>query len=140
MSASRRALTDDERLQLAAWAARGLRLDDAAARLGISRRTLGRIFEVDPRAAQAWALGRAELHEELIGTLIAKAKRGDTVALLFSLKTLYGYREGEPLDGGEQRSLVTINLAAAATPEQYAKLIEIRPEAVAALPEGPADE
>src|SRR5262245_42708733 len=97
-------LSETEYERLAAWAARGLRLDDAAARLGTSRRTLGRIFEADERAASAWAVGRAELHEELVSALLAKAKKGDTVSLLFSLKCLFGWREGEPLDGGEQRS------------------------------------
>jgi predicted DNA-binding protein (UPF0251 family) len=132
-------LTEDDYVRLSAWGARGLRLEDAAARLGTSRRTLGRALTEDHRAAEAWALGRAELHEELVSKLIEKAKGGDTVSLLFSLKTLFGYREGEPLDGGEQRSLVTINVPAALPPDAYAKLIEVKPRELDAAAEGSND-
>ena len=120
-------LGEADYVKLGAWAAAGARLDDAAARLGTSRRSLHRLFQNDERAAQAWAFGRAELHEVLVSKLIEKAKNGDTVSILFALKTLFGYREGEPIDGGEQRSLVTINLPGALAPEQWANLIEVQP-------------
>jgi hypothetical protein len=127
-----RALAEDAYVKLGAWAAAGARLEDAAARLGTSRRSLHRFFQSDERAAQAWAIGRAELHEALVSKLIERAKAGEVVPLLFALKSMFGYREGEPLDGGEQRSLVTINLPGALAPEQYAKLVEVTPRALPA--------
>lgn len=127
-----RDLDESDYVKLGAWAAAGARLDDAAARLGTSRRSLHRLFQSDERAAEAWAIGRAELHEQLVSKLIEKAKAGEVVPLLFALKTLFGYREGELIDGGEQRSLVTINLPAAVSAEQYAKLIEVKPLPLAA--------
>jgi hypothetical protein len=130
---TRPAFSEHDYAQLAASAAAGARLQDVALRVGLgSRRALSRRFEQDERAAEAWALGRAELHEKLVSTLISKALNGEVVPLLFLLKTQYGYREGEPLDGGDQRSLVTINLPAAVAPEAWAKLIEVKPLPVAA--------
>jgi hypothetical protein len=136
---TKRTLDEHDHIQLAAWAAAGHRLVDAAARLKMSPNTLRRIFSEDESAANAWQLGRSELHAELVSKLITKAKAGDTVSLLFALKCLFQYREGEALDGSDQRTLVTINLPAATSPEQYAKLIDVQPRPLAAVSEGSAD-
>jgi hypothetical protein len=135
---ARRELTEDERLSLAAWGARGLRLVDVAGKLSVSSNTLRAILQRDERAAMAWARGRAELAEELVGLLLAQARKGNIAAVIFATKAFLGFSETQSLDGGEQRSLVTINLPAAASPEAWAKLIDVQPRSVAAVAEGAA--
>ena len=122
----RKALTEEqlpELAVLATWA----RKRDAAARLGMSVDTLRRILRDDEAAARAWDLGRAGLHEKLVNKLVERALAGEVVPLLFCLKSMFGYREGEPLDGDERAPLVTINLPQPLSPEQYrARLSEMR--------------
>ena len=117
-----RVLTDADRIGLAAMAAAGARRQDAAARLGMAVDTLRRIFRDDESAARAWDVGRSELHQKLVSKLIEKAKEGDTVPLLFCLKSIFGYREGEELDA-ESRPAVVINLPGAVSPAEYEKLV-----------------
>lgn len=119
--------------------AAGHRLQDAAARLGVSRRTLGRILQADEATERAWALGRSELHEKIISTLISKALGGDTIACLFLLKAGFAYREGEPPEPEQRAALVQINLPGALQPEQYARMIEVKPRGIEAEAERDAD-
>jgi transcriptional regulator with XRE-family HTH domain len=136
----RRELTDPEYLDLAAWGARGLRLEDAAARLGVSRRTLGRILQDDERAAMSWARGRSELAEELTSLLLAQARKGNVVAILYATKCYLGFVEGQAVDGEQRGPLVQITLPAALSPEQWTKTIDVKPRAVAAEAQRAGDE
>jgi hypothetical protein len=115
-------ITDAEREKLAAMAAAGARKLDAAARLGMAVDTLRRIIRDEDAVARAWAVGRSELHEQLVSKLIEKAKDGEVVPLLFCLKSIFGYREGEELDA-ESRPAVVINLPGALDPTAYEKLV-----------------
>lgn len=121
--------------KLAAWAAQGVRKQDAAARLGVTDRTLRRIFERDERAASAWATGHAELHERLVAKLVEKALNGEVAPLIFSLKSIFGYRDQGPHEGEQQAPAVVINLPAAVSRENFEKLVEVRATSQAKLPE-----
>lgn len=88
-----------------------------------SPHTWSRIKKEDERAVAALEAGRAAEHQALYGKLYEKAMNGETVALLFLLKTRHGYVEGEkPAEPG--RVQVTFNLPAPLKPEQYGRTIE----------------
>ena len=115
---------------IAAMSARGFRKEDVARRLGIAVRTLDRILAEDERAEEAFAAGRSELHEELVGKLVAKAREGDKACLIFALKAIFQYRENSPIEV-EHRHAIQIQLPAAMTPEAYLEL-EVRKPALPA--------
>jgi hypothetical protein len=128
-------LDDTERLSLAAMAAAGARKIDAAARLSMSPDTLRRILRDDEAAAMAWAVGRSELHQKLISKLIERALAGEVVPMLFCLKAMFSYREGEPLDGEERGPLVQIVLPGALSEEEYLRTVTVGVRAPAELAE-----
>lgn len=116
----RRALAEPDYVTVAAMAARGARQVDIARRLGMAPDTWRRIREDDERAKAAFEAGRSELHEELVSKLIAKAKAGNVACLIFSLKSLYGYRDNAPVPSEITHS-VRIELPAALAPDRYEK-------------------
>lgn len=111
--------TEKTYVQVAAMAARGLRLEDIARRLGIGITTFKRLRERDARIAEAYETGASELHEELVGILIRKAKQGKTPELLFALKTRYSYRESGPVIDHHHTHAVRIELPAPLPREAY---------------------
>src|SRR5262245_5098668 len=111
-------LREDQLLMIAAMYGAGARHKDVARRLGIHDTRWKLTIETDPRAADAMEAGRSELHEELMGLLLSKAKAGNVPCLLFSLKVLFGYRENNPLPV-EIDARVKIELPGALTPEVY---------------------
>jgi hypothetical protein len=86
--------------------------------------TLRSILRDDEAAAMAWDLGRAGLHEKLVNRLVERALAGEVVPLLFCLKSMFGYREGEPLDGEERAPLISIVLPGPASREDYLRELE----------------
>jgi hypothetical protein len=104
-------------------AARGASKAGIASALRVSRDVLARWFEERPELAQAYEHGRARVETRLVSKLLEKALAGDTVSLLFALKCMYGWREG---DGGEQanRVSITFTLPGALTRDQWAQVIE----------------
>ncbi len=87
-----------------------------------------RCRDAQQEVADALAAGKQQMHDALCGKLYAKAMDGDTVALLFLLKTRYGYREGD--QQGDTRAHVTIVLPDAMSPEQYMRTINVAPERI----------
>ena len=69
---------------------------DIAAALGTSWGTFNRIRSESDEVAQAMQRGSAKAHHQLVSRLYQKAMDGDTIALLFLLKTRFGYREASP--------------------------------------------
>lgn len=107
-------------------AASGHALADIARHLGISKSSLSEMRKRDEQVAAALERGRARLETELTGLLLAKARKGDTVSLLFALKCLCGWRETGPADTGPKVN-VQINLPAAMSEADYTKLIDALP-------------
>ena len=120
----RRELAEGDYVTVAAMSARGFRQKDVAQRLGMAQDTWRRIRDRDPRALEAFEVGRSELHEELIAKLLKMARAGNVPCLLFSLKILFGYRENNQVEV-EHTHNVRIELPAALHPDRYepAKLV-----------------
>jgi hypothetical protein len=125
---ARRDLTDEDLTAIALVAAAGGRHADVAARLGVHKTTWNEIRKRDERAERAFERGRSELHQVLVGKLLERAKAGEVVPLLFSLKSIFSYTEGEPRDAEDARPLVTITLPAPMSPEQYARVVTLPPQ------------
>jgi hypothetical protein len=98
-------------------AAKGVRELDIARAVGVSHQVWARQRVLQPEVADALDAGKQQMHDRLVGKLYAQAMDGNIVALLFLLKTRFGYREGEAQDARPQ---VIINLPTAAPLEQYA--------------------
>jgi len=125
-------LSDEQLLEIAAWAARGLRDEDIASRLGFTDRTLRNIKKRDPRLHMAIDKGWGALHEELVGSLTKRAldpknPTGATAAI-FLLKTRFGYRDqGEPPPPPDQaRIRLEMILPRSLSRAAYAKQLEGR--------------
>ena len=91
--------------------------------LNIDKRTLYRWRDQFPEVREAMEAGLAKEHKALRSVLLEKALAGDTVCLLFSLKTRHHYRETAPVEN-ESRVNISINLPGALSAEQYGKVIE----------------
>ena len=62
---------------------------------GIGRRTFYSLMERDEDIAARYKKGRARAIGAIAQTLITKARAGDTIAMLFYLKTQGGWREAD---------------------------------------------
>lgn len=91
--------------------------------LGISRDTFQRWRRDHKEVAEALEAGLAAEHKALRSVLLEKALAGDTVCILFALKTRHGYRESAPIVE-ESRVNIQISLPGALSTEQYGKVIE----------------
>lgn len=80
-------------------AQRGSTLGAIANGLGIDPRTFQELRKRDDRCQQAFNIGRANIVTRLSHVLVNKALEGNTVELLFALKTIGGFREGTPSEG-----------------------------------------
>ena len=113
--------------KVSAEAAAGSRQIDVAAICEMSADTFRRCLREDEALRCAWDYGRSLLHRELVSKLIEKAKQGETVPLLFALKVLFGYVEGQPLDGEARAPLVSIVLPAPLSADEYrARLVNAK--------------
>jgi hypothetical protein len=99
-------------------AAKGVHRRSISKALGVSHDTFLRWQDDHPEIYEALHAGLAEEHDALVRFLFDQAKKGNTTAAIFLLKTRHGYRENEPLD---QRPNVTINfeLPGATDPKTY---------------------
>jgi hypothetical protein len=120
----------DDQTEAAARALRSRVPETRIAReLGVNYRTWMRLRDDDDRLASALAEARKAEEEELAGLLIEKARRGETVALIFALKGRHGYRDqGAPPGDGGSRTNIVINLPASMSPDAYSRLIDVTPE------------
>ena len=103
----------------------GLQKHSIAARLGIGcHKVLDACMAAQPEAALAFARGRAGLEGELVGSLAEQARGGYAPAAMFLLKTVFGYREQGPTDGGaDPRVAIQINLPSPKSVEDYMRVI-----------------
>lgn len=79
-------------------AANGCKLDTIAAALGCSRDTLAACRSRDAAVQEALDAGRAVMHDELVGLLMAQARAGAFIPAIFLLKSVFGYREGAQVE------------------------------------------
>ena len=77
-------------------AARGVREKDIARAVDVSEPTWLSLKRDFPEVQAAVDAGRQVMHDALVGKLYEKAMAGDTIALLFAMKVMFGYRENEP--------------------------------------------
>jgi hypothetical protein len=92
-----------------------------ACELGIGSTTLKAAMKRDEKIRVAWEHGRAELEQEFVSLLIASARKGNFVPILFGLKALFGMVEGAaPVSTAPN---VTIVLPDAYSPEAYMRTI-----------------
>lgn len=94
-----------------------------AAALGISRETLNQCRKRQPEVDEAFAQGRAGLEFELASSLVEAARKGNIVAAMFALKSMFGYRDNGQTDTAPKVA-VQINLPAAMEAKAYAAMIE----------------
>lgn len=113
-------------------AAQGATLVSIAKALGVSKRTFDALRERDRRLAEAVDLGRAALQDELVSLLVKKARDGDNVALLFALKSMFGFRDRGDAPGAiapaRPAVQVNVNLPRPMDPAEFAKVIDVKEE------------
>lgn len=117
---------------------KGARMEDIARALKVSRPTLRKMIANDELLAEAIDGGRGRMHGDLVGKLYQKAMSGNVQALIFALKSMYGYSEQGPDDAG--RTAVTINLPGSLSMEEYNRLVEVKGRVVGESGEGSGDE
>jgi len=98
-----------------------------AATLGISEPTLADAATRDPELSAAMERGDGALETELVGHLLAHARDGNVTAAIFLLKAKRHFRDSTPVEPKTDRPNITINLPGAASPEDYARMIDVTP-------------
>src|SRR4028119_659823 len=93
MARPRSRLHPDDYTKIEDLAARGRSHIQIARAIGIDAKTFRERLKDDPAAAEAFNAGKSEEEGVLVGHLRKKADQGDTVALLFLLKSRHGHRE-----------------------------------------------
>jgi hypothetical protein len=110
-------------------AASGAQVGTIAKGLGVGYGTFMSMKNRIPEVAEAFAEGRAEIVTELTSLLMKNARDGNVTSILFALKTLGGWVEGQQIDG-KRKEVPTVNIALppAMTSEQFKKMmIDITP-------------
>ena len=102
-------------------AAEGHTILGIAKNLKTSADVLRRWREEHPEIQNAIDRGRDGLHFELQNLLLQKARNGDTVAILFYLKSRFGWREGDQSDTGNKVQ-INFQLPGPMTIEQFEKV------------------
>ncbi len=98
-----------------------------AATLGISETALADAAARDPELAAAIERGDGALETELVGHLLQHAREGNVTAAIFLLKAKRHFRDSTPVEPKTDRPNITINLPGAASPEDYARMIDVTP-------------
>jgi hypothetical protein len=92
-----------------------------ACELQLSATTFKAAMKRDEKIRIAWEHGREELQQEFVSLLIASARKGNYVPILFGLKALFGFVEGQqPVT--DNRVAVQIVLPDAMTPEAFERM------------------
>ena len=92
-----------------------------AHKLGMDKHSFYRLLARDPRMNTAYEAGDAVLEEELVGTLVARARKGEAAPLIFALKSMFGYTD-RPVQVVDHRHRVTIEMPAALSPGAFKEL------------------
>jgi hypothetical protein len=123
-------LTDAGRAVVRLMAALGNDVNTIAHRLGIGRATYQDILKRDDEAAEAQAVGKAALSDELAHLLLKGARAGNVVAAIYLSKARCGWRENDVPDA---KPNIVINLPGAMSEQQYLeslKVIEAKPKEI----------
>ncbi|MDH3667017.1 MAG: hypothetical protein OEN23_08825 [Paracoccaceae bacterium] len=99
-----------------------------AATLGISETALANAATRDPDLSASIERGDGALETELVGHLLAHAREGNVTAAIFLLKAKRHFRDSTPVEPKTDRPNITINLPGAASPEDYARMIDVTPD------------
>jgi predicted DNA-binding protein (UPF0251 family) len=94
--------------------------------LGVGDKTLQRLRARDERVATAWASGRGALEDELVGHLLAYARKGNIAATIFALKSMAGYSDN-PRPKDDRPPAITINLPGSMTEADYRRMLNVTP-------------
>lgn len=132
-------ITDEGLKVIYAEAQKGSTLGSIAQLLGINATTFGEMRKRDTRTQEAFTAGRAAIVTRLSHVLVNKALEGNTVELLFALKTIGGFREGVPVEGAPQVN-VNISIPAPLPANQVERIIgriEVQPDATDVEPIAP---
>lgn len=103
-------------------------LGSIAEALGVNKTCLADIRKRQPDVQEAIDRGRSRVVGELTNVLLTKARQGDTVALLFALKTIGGFREGVPVEGATPAVQVNITIPEPLPAHEVMKIIAPPPE------------
>lgn len=96
--------------------------------LGINASTFRELRKRDPRCQEAIDIGRAALGDWVSDTLIKKAKKGETAALIFLAKGRLHWRETGPVDPNQTATpTVNININAPMSDDDFRKLVDVTP-------------
>jgi len=109
-------LTPDEVTQVEALAA-VLNAEQIADYFGIGRTTFYEIMKRQPDVAERYKSGKARAIASIGGSLLAKARNGDTASMIFYLKTQAGWRETTAIDHSSSDGSMTPKNAGAAVLE-----------------------
>ena len=90
-------LTEDQIREVETLAGMGT-TEEIAQYFGISRATFYNMMDRNPEIFRRYKKGRAKLGFSIKGSLIQKARAGDTTAQIFYLKTQCGWRETQHLE------------------------------------------
>jgi hypothetical protein len=85
-------LNDEQRGELKTLGA-VLNQQQLADYFGFTKETLIQIFKRDPEALLMYKKGKSKAIADIAGSLISKARDGDTASAIFYLKTQAGWRE-----------------------------------------------
>jgi len=107
----------------------GARETDIAAKLGMSFPTWHRLKQERADIQQAMAEGNSHLHEQVFGMLYKRAMDGDTIAILFLLKSRFAYKEGTTQEVNHNVR-VSFELPASLSADHYSKLISPTPDLI----------
>lgn len=120
-------ITADGRDVIERLAAAGASLETIGAALGISSATISECARRDPEVQDALDRGHGALETELVGHLLQHARDGNVTAAIFLLKGKRHWRDSTPVEPKTDRPNITINLPAAASPDEYASMIDVTP-------------
>jgi hypothetical protein len=93
-----------------------------ARELGMDPKTFRAVRKRQPEVDEALELGRAVEERELVDILLAKARKGELVPLLFALKSRHGYVEGRPQQQ-TVNNVQVVQLPGALSVDEYLKRV-----------------
>ena len=109
-----------------ALAARGNSEATIAKALGVGAKTFQRLRARDEAVGNAHSQGRGYLEDELVGHLLASARKGNIAATIFALKSMAGYSDN-PRPKDDRPPAITINLPGSMTEADYRRMLNVTP-------------
>jgi hypothetical protein len=108
--------------------AKGVSEVSLAKALGVSRHTWENWRDENPEIRAAWEEGRGQMHDKLVSSLFeAATEKGNIVAGIFLLKSVFNYREN--VDTAVQNKVQLIfEVPASMDPDKYLKVVREIPK------------